>query len=306
MAEAMTPPNLNQLLLYTLGLSLRVINKFRRSIIGYTTPRSFSTKDITRAVIYCLEVVENWRKALTSYNIGDHPFRDKAILELGPGSDLGTGIVILALGAKSYTAVDINCLIHKTPPCFYSMLLSYLKKLPGYSNAEIVVNDFLNGKFSERFSYIYTPCFDLQKISSKEFDLLVSQAVLEHIVDTREMFQVLYPRLRPNAVMIHEVDLGTHTGLIRSLDPLNHLRYSDTLWNLLRFDGSPNRLRMDDYERILCELEFEKIEAKQITVLDEMYVNRSKPYLSSKFRKYSDCDIKTRSFYLMATKKRGK
>ena len=131
---------------------------------------------------------------------------------------------------------------------------------------------------------------------------MVSQAVLEHIINISEIFQILYYKLKSHAIMINEVDLGTHTALIRNLDPLNHLRYSDAVWDLLRFDGSPNRLIMSDYKNILVRLGFKKIEAKQLVVIDKEYIKKSKPNLSKRFRKYSDKDIETKSFYLLAVK----
>ena len=103
--------------------------------------------------------------------------------------------------------------------------------------------------------------------------------------------------------MVHLVDLGTHTVLIRSLDPLNLLRYSEKIWNLLSFSGSPNRIRMSDYRNILNQVGFDKVETKQITVLGEEYVRKSRPYLSDKFRIYSDGDLKTKSFCLLAGRK---
>lgn len=293
----------NQFFLFTLGLCLRVVNKVRRIVIGYTSPRTFSTKEIERNVIYCLNVVKNWEKALIPYTGSSNPFSGKHVIEIGPGPDLGTGIVILALGAKSYTAVDKNELIHKTPPNFYNVLLTHLMELPGYSNAKATVNHLQKGEFNEDFCYIWDPCFSLQRLPLKSFDILVSQAVLEHLANVRRAFEILYHKLNPNAVMVHEVDLGTHTGLIRRLDPLNHLRYSDMVWNLLRFDGSPNRFRVTDYQKILNQLGFGKIKTKRILVLDKEYVEKSKPHLSEKFRKYPDEDIGTKSFYLLATKK---
>lgn len=242
-------------------------------------------------------------KNLITYTGNPNPFGGKHVIELGPGPDLGTGIVILALGAKSYTAVDKNKLIHKTPSSFYNVLLSHLEKFPEYINAQKAVDNLQQTDFNENFRYIWDPRFSLQKLPSEKFNILVSQAVLEHLANVRETFRTLYYKLVSNAIMVHEVDLGAHTALIRRLDPLNHLRYSDMVWNLLRFDGSPNRLRMTDYQNILDQLGFEEIETKQIIVLDKEYVKKSKPHLSKKFRTYPDEDIETKSFHLLATKK---
>ncbi|MEW6557425.1 MAG: methyltransferase domain-containing protein [Elusimicrobiota bacterium] len=305
MAEIIKPPEYNQLFLISLGLCLAIINKIRRTIIGYTSPRPFSIKEIERNVKYCLNAVHNWEEVLKIYTNSANPFTGKNVLELCPGQDIGTGIIILALGAKSYTAVDKNKLMYRTPSTFYNVLLNHLEKLPGYETAQKAAADFQKSEFNGSIRYIWDARFDLQQLSSEKFDILVSQAVLEHIVDIHAIFQILYFKLKPNAVMVHEVDLGTHTGFIRDLDPLNLLRYSDTVWNLVKFDGSPNRLRMTDYQNIFTELGFVKVETKQKMVLDSEYVKKVKPWLSAEFRKYPEYDIETKSFYLLAQKEMG-
>jgi len=300
--EILKPPACNQFFLFILGVCLRGINKIRRTIFGYTSPRTFSAKEIERSVNYCLNVVKNWEQALISYSKNSNPFTGKHIIELGPGPDLGTGIIILALGAKSYTAVDKFKLIHKTPIEFYKLLLSRLKHFSDYPSAEKAVDNFQKGNCDEKFCYVWDTCFQLNKLPLKKFDILVSQAVLEHLVNVREVFRILHYQLASDAIMGHEVDLGTHTALIRELDPLNLLRYSETVWNSLKFDGSPNRLRMTDYQKILKEIGFEKIETRQLKVLDKKYVEKLKKHLIKKFRNYPDEDIRTKSFFLLGTK----
>ena len=293
----------NPLFLFTLGICLLSVNKLRRAIIGYASPRTFSPKEIERSATYCVDVVKKWEKTLINYHGNPRPFIGQNVLELGPGPDLGTGIVLLALGAKSYTAVDKNRLIRRMPPEFYDKLLNCLKEFPGYSRAKLIAENLRKGHFGDDFQYIQDPTFALQMLCEKKFNVIVSQAVLEHIVDIRGVFEVLYNRLMPGAVMAHLVDLGTHTGLIRELDPLNFLRYSDKVWSLLKFSGSPNRLRMSEYKEILNPIGFANVETRPSKVMDEKYMGKVISHFAEKFRKYSKEDLRVKSFYLLATKK---
>ncbi len=143
-------------------------------IIGYKTPCPFSTKEIESSVSYCLRVVKNWEKALKVYEINQNPFVGKHVVEIGPGPDLGTGIIILALGAKSYTAIDKNKLIDDMSQDFYNALLDHLKELPGYIKAKKTVDNIQNKNFNEEFRYIWDTDFSLQKFPEKKFDILVS------------------------------------------------------------------------------------------------------------------------------------
>ena len=255
MTKVIRPPKkYTQFFLFIIGLILRIINKIRHSIIGYTSPRPFSSRDIERSVEYTLNVVANWEKALINYIGSKHSLSNKHVLELGPGQDLGTGFVILALGAQSYTAIDKYELVSKTPDNFYKVLFEQLKGYPAYKRAQTALGQFQKQGFSDYFSYTCELSFSLNSLPFRKFDVLVSQAVLEHLDDVRKTFDTLRPILSTNAIMVHEVDLGTHTRWIRALDPLNLLRYSDTIYKLLKFSGSPNRLRMCDYQEIFNQL----------------------------------------------------
>jgi len=304
MTEIIKPPKYNQNFLFLIGLFLRTINKVRHTVMGYKTARTFSPDEVDQSVAYCLNVVKNWERALIDYTGSLNPFKNRSIIELGPGPDLGTGIIIIASGAKSYTAVDKNKLINRTPPVFYNILLNYLKDLPEYEKAKIAVDNILKQSFDENFCYIHDPIFNLEDVPNKKYDILVSQAVLEHITDINKIFEILRHKLKPNSIMVNEVDLGTHPALIRDLDPLNLLRYSDRVWNLLKFDDSPNRVRAADYRNILRQLGFTKIDIWKLKVLVKDYVERLKPYLSNRFKNYSDEDIGIKSFYLLATKEK--
>ncbi len=302
MTKIIQPPeNIPNFFLFIIGFILRIINKIRHSIIGYTSPRPFSSRDIERSVNYTLNVVANWEKALINYIGGKHPFGNKHVLELGPGPDLGTGFVILALGAQSYTAIDKYELVSKTPENFYKVLFEQLKGYPTYKRAQTALGQFQKQGLSDYFSYTCKSSFSLE-FSFRKFDVLVSQAVLEHLDDVRKIFDTLRPALGTNAIMGHEVDLGTHTRWLRVLDPLNLLRYSDTTYKLLKFSGSPNRLRMCDYQDILDQLGFEKVKTRPLIVLSGDYVKEVKPSLYKTFRSYSNKELEVKSFYLLATK----
>ncbi|MBN1799622.1 MAG: methyltransferase domain-containing protein [Spirochaetales bacterium] len=288
--------------LFIIGLMLRIINKIRHSIMGYTSPRPFSSaRESERSVKYTLAVVENWRKALKKYTGIKNAFHNKHVLELGPGPDLGTGLVILALGAKSYTAIDRHNLISGAAKSFYKALFDTLRNYPAFKRARTALAQFQEQGSCEYFSYIYDRKFSLNKLCSQKYDVVVSQAVLEHLDNVGNTFEFLSRKLQTAAVMVHEVDLGTHTRWLRTVDPLNLLRYSDTLYRLLKFSGSPNRLRLADYRRILAESGFAKIQTEPLVSVADDYFGRAKPGFNKRFTWYADTELAVTSFYLLAT-----
>jgi len=306
-SNIISPKYYDKRLLFVFGLCLMIMNKIRHSLSRseYLSPRPFSHLNIRKNVRYCVNVVQKWVEILKVYTNQSHPFQKKSVLEVGPGPDLGTGLIILALGADTYTAIDKHHLVSQAPKEFYELLLSKLRKFPSYERAETAYQSFLKGKFIKQFRYIHEPAFPrfFPKLNEK-YDIVVSQAVLEHFSETevRLFFKEISKNLSQKAKTLHEIDLATHTRLLRELDPLNILRYPDLIWNALRFNGSPNRSRMSDYRFILEELGYLNIDCHPLRMLDLSYVNKMRESLSlyKRFRKYSDEDLSVLLFCLLA------
>jgi SAM-dependent methyltransferase len=187
---------------------------------GYRTPRRFRHDDYDRAFAHAFEVVDRWQER------GRIDPTGRRVLEIGPGSDLGTGAVLLGRGAASYTAVDRFDLASSAPPEFYRR---FGNVLPG---ALVFVSD--------RFPH-------LPRVTGP-FDLVVSNATLEHVDDVPALFVRLRELLVVGGRMVHHVDAKTHMRWFERVDPLNIYRYSDSVYRtLLDFPGAPNRLLAGDY-----------------------------------------------------------
>jgi len=298
--KVMQPKKYHWLFLHFLGLAFSLMNRVRHSVLGYRTPRPFRSDQIDRSIDYCLEVVGNWEKWLKIYTQRERPFYDKHILEMGPGPDLGTGLILLALGAKSYCAVDRNELASQAPGEFYERLFERIRYFPEFESARKVFRQFQE-EGTDRFTYSYDPDLDLRKLPSKKYQILVTQAVLEHLRDVRNVFGMLRQKLSRDSLMLNEVDLSTHTRFIRDVDPLNILRYSETFYSFLRFRESPNRLRMGDYELFLNQLGYKNIRTFPIKILDLDYTQWVSKHISRKFKDYSHSELRVLSFYLLAS-----
>jgi SAM-dependent methyltransferase len=209
---------------YSLGLLLGIANTIRHHVRGYRTPRPFDNSDISRAIAYDESVVDRWSAR------GDLVFGGRKILELGPGPDLGTGAIMLRRGAASYVAADLFPLAEAASENFY---LGLREKI---------------GEFDrDALSFRLVSFPNLPELAQK-FDLVVSNATLEHVADIPALFIALSHLLSDGGVMCHHVDAKTHMRWLRNRDPLNILRYSDWIYDrFLSFPGAPNRLRAGDY-----------------------------------------------------------
>ncbi len=280
-----------------------ILNYIRHRLSGYKTPRTFPIEQINRAVDYDFRVAEEWLKFLSDYSKQEDFLKDKVVLELGPGPDLGTGLILLGAGAKKYVALDINELATSVPSELYNKLFERIKDR--FPNSDI---DYLKEQLNKcyerkdcRINYIVDRNFNISNIGDK-IDIVFSQAAFEHFTDVEKTLRELGDVVKVGGVLVTEIDLKTHSRWIRDRDPLNIYRYGDFFWNLFRFGGSPNRVRAFEYRKLLEENDWFDIQIIPMNVLEDEYVSKVKPTLYKRFRNINHSEIKMLSIMLMAKK----
>jgi hypothetical protein len=213
--------------LFGLGLGMGAANTVRHRVRGYVNPRPFSASDVQRTIAHAIGVVDHLETK------GGVTWREKRVLEIGPGSDLTTGAVMMQRGASSYCAVDLFDNRGQADPALYSELARVLGTAVDPAALDFCQTDF-------------PALTDLRG----EWDLIVSNATLEHIDEIPALFHRFAQLASPGACMVHHVDAQTHMRWIRDVDPWNILRYPSALYDrVLRFPGAPNRLLAGDYVR---------------------------------------------------------
>ena len=219
------------------GLFILILNKPRHALQGYTRPRAFSVNEFDKAVDYDLEVVRDWAFYWAKYQGVGADWKGHRVLELGPGADFGVGITLLASGAASYHALDAHLLAPTAPDELYEVLAERLNKnIAGFKN---------------KIHYVCDKNFDVTQFRDVGIDLIMSNAAFEHFDDVEKTIKQMSEIVQPGGVLIAEVDLQTHSRWIRDADPLNIYRYSEWLYRLLSFSGTPNRVRPASYRQWL-------------------------------------------------------
>ena len=272
-------------LYYWIGLFFLFLNKIRQSIQGYTNPRDFPITEVKKAIEYDFNVIDQWIKVLDEYSGSKSILKGKTILELGPGADLGIGIITLMKGARKYNAIDVNNLIDTALEQFYEELFKYIEDIKD-KERDI---DYLRSQLkltqrreNDKLNYLVDKEFDISIFKEEDIDLIFSQAAFEHFDNIKKTISQL-KFLKSGTVLIAEVDLKTHTRWIRDLDPLNIYRYSDFIYNLFKFSGLPNRLRPFEYKEIFEKCGWTKIRIIPLTKLEEGYLLRVNKSLNKRF-----------------------
>lgn len=232
--------------MYVIGVVFLALAWAKNKLQGYTTPNKVDRSDTDGRIDYVYDTVASWKRYLPS----GFDLKGKDVLELCPGSSLGTGAILLGYGAKSYRAVDVFELAGAEPAAYFAKLLDRFPEREAYAPSIDRAKQLTGGPDSDLFSYRVGRDFDIPRLAdNRKFDLILSCAAFEHYDDIEATIANISRVARSGCVAEHIVDYQTHSRWIREQDPNNIYRYPEGLYRLFSFPGQPNRRRPLDYVR---------------------------------------------------------
>lgn len=235
-------PALRRLEMTMLGLGFLGLAWSKDKLRGYATPNTVSKFDVEGQIAYLLDVFGSLRRFMPP----GFDLRERDVLELSPGASRGNGVLFLALGARSYHAIDVFNLAGDEDPVFYELLLDRFAE--GAEPDRQRARALSSASSAREFGYAVGRDFDIPRLAGgRSFDLIVSCAAFEHYDSVPDAVAGLTQVARPGCEAIHIIDLQTHSRWIREHDPNNIYRYPEAIYRLFRFPGQPNRLRPADY-----------------------------------------------------------
>jgi SAM-dependent methyltransferase len=256
-----------------------------------------------------------------------------SIAELGPGDALGVGIAALLCGADRFYGLDI--VEHANPTENLKALEELLVLLgeravrptKGWPDFDHLLDErgFLSRMLTERrltaglapnrvaairrmittqteqagqLTLAYrVPWTDTGLIEEDSMDLIVSQAVLEHVADLEKTYRAMYLWLKPGGIMSHQIDFRSH-NLTREWN--GHRAIPDWLWQVMLGKRSYliNREPWSVHRRVIADCGFEIVNVMQQYRRDGIPRSR----LAARWREISEDDFNCSEAFVQARK----
>ncbi|MFZ4854807.1 MAG: methyltransferase domain-containing protein [Desulfuromonadaceae bacterium] len=143
----------------------------------------------------------------------------RSVLELGPGATLGSLFCFLAFGAGRAVGIDISPI--QKDAYYFQILKKYLSCVTSFGwdrprNPQLEYDkswqDVDEQQLAERIEYFSPVNAAKLPFSDGEFDLVYSNAVLEHFEQPREAIEESFRVLMPGGTAVHFIDLQSHNS----------------------------------------------------------------------------------------------
>lgn len=230
----------------------------------------------------------------------------KNILELGGGKPLSSGIYWIMQNAKVYCSIDKFIDTSFTNDYIENIVESIrlqhhnpnfgdiLRKEDDYwlinnQKIQLIKDDFLNMNFTQGYDIIY------------------SNAVLEHVSDPESFINKSYEVMNNNGYAYHNIDLREHHTNLKTVEnkdtSIDYYKYTSDEWNQMYPPGTPyyiNRCIYSELLELFKKAGFEIIKAtgKRTRSLDNSVYNQ----ISDEFKKYSIDDLELSGMNILVKK----
>jgi SAM-dependent methyltransferase len=231
-------------------------------------------KDLVR---YPMGVFRKHAAILQTYR--QQGITDAQVLEIGPGGNVGSSLLMLLAGAQRVTCIDRMPWVRGTQlDHLYTAIIAQAAQDPA---TYLVAPQFLEQARSDpkglaeslldRIVYRAPESINTTTLPDSTFDFIFSNACFEHFADPGTAIAQIARLIRPGGVTSHQIDLRDHRDFGR---PLGHLRYSERMWwlaNVRLPNGVRNRWRASEYYASFEQngLELVQRSATQSTVVTE-------------------------------------
>jgi hypothetical protein len=197
-------------------------------------------------------IYQGYKELLKKGNI---KLKNKKILEIGSGNSIGVGYFFTNEDYSEWWASDFNRNPFKNKSSLKKEV-EFINVVKDRKNIKLEIPRLLNKKLK----FINLDLSKFKPELKSKFDLILSNAVLEHIPKNliKKSIENMYLYLKKGGIMIHQIDLRDHTNV---LNPFNFYKYSDEEWEKITKNSIfyTNRLRAIDYIKLFNKILYKKV-----------------------------------------------
>ncbi|RKY21768.1 MAG: hypothetical protein DRQ55_03225 [Planctomycetota bacterium] len=255
------------------------------------TPVNYRKQDaspeaIERDVDYALQIADFYLEKLPQ---GRRHLFNVNVLELGPGFSLGTAVVLACHGAKVSVADRYLSPYDKDyHDPFLRALAQRLKDERPELDPEPILRLLEAGEFvPEVVLGLHLGIEDLEELSDGCYDVVVSNAVFEHVEDVPRAWEILARITRAGGLGVHQVDFRDHRDFSH---PLEYMTLPQDEFHQLFKDvhgECGNRWRPDAMSLVVQEAGFEVVEFDANMQAGEAYLDDITQRLAPEFAQMS-------------------
>ncbi|HEY5134113.1 MAG TPA: class I SAM-dependent methyltransferase [Candidatus Krumholzibacteriaceae bacterium] len=254
----------------------------------------------TNSATYCRDV---WLKHFDGLSAGGMRSMPLTLAELGPGDSIGVGLAALLSGVNRYYALDVVRFsdADSNLRIFEELAGLFRAREPSLSEKRIsLIRSALLSPGSEHdgiaIRYV-VPWFDGGVIEPETVDVILSHAVLEHVVDLDRTYRALSLWLKPGGMMSHQIDFTSH-GVTEKWN--GYRAYPEILWKII----AGRRAYL--INRQPCSVHVNLMERYGFTIVSMQKMDRSdgieRSQLSSRWKSISDDDLACSDLFVQARK----
>jgi SAM-dependent methyltransferase len=186
---------------------------------NYGTIRA-SDEEIEHDANYAVQVARSYIGELPG---GAAALQQKSILELGPGRNFGSALILRSWGAKQVAVADRFLVRFQAD--YHAPLYRRIAAIVREQPERVFLDPLYDcaAKCAHLPLYITAlevPLEKLSEIAPERFDITLSNAVLEHLYDPLRAIQSLSALSRPGGIGLHQVDFRDHRNFAKPLEYL--------------------------------------------------------------------------------------
>lgn len=190
--------------------------------------------------------------------------KDKSVIEIGPGPNYGSALIMLAFGAKPPITVVDPWIAPWDPnyhPRVYKRVLELIESQQSSVDLSVLKAAANDDKHSsELLNLVEVSVENLNCLHENSFDLSVSNAVLEHVPDMTAAANELWRVTSEGGMGLHMVDLRDHSQFDAPLDYLLKTRVEARKWYEYSEYHLGSLRRKMDYDKIFTNARFKIID----------------------------------------------